>query len=233
MHAWKRTQVLKSSPKGEPPLSTQVDLWPINRKCTDSLPAILVLTLLSAVNATASTTWTITIDVTGPTIAYKVQPSANPDCPYSKTAQNPQKLMVCQGDTIVWQAVTSPDQNGNMNSLLFVMQPDYVLEDASGNPAEFFSAATSGSKKPTPTSGGASAPTVPVGIWHEWYVVVYDLNSKMPYFDDPRYIFGGGMGGNPKLCDDATDLVKAFQDRGEQTLESLASRLYTALRCNR
>ena len=129
------------------------------------------------------TTWTITVDGTGPrlkpgyTVTYL---PANGGCPYATAAVDPERLKVCQGDTVNWIANTSTTKN-----VMSVIHEDPVM-DQNHIPTQAFSASDS-----SPVGAVVDSNAVFLGP-HEYFVVVFDKSTRRSYVDDPKIMIGTG-----------------------------------------
>jgi hypothetical protein len=134
------------------------------------------------------TTWTITVDGTGPRLkpSYTVtfQPPTG-GCSYATLTLDPEKLQVCQGDTVNWVAKTKPDPStSKLRNETCVFQEDPVL-DQGATPAQGFHTSDG-----VPVGGVVDANASPGP--HEYYVVVFDKVTNRSYMDDPKIIIGTG-----------------------------------------
>ena len=148
--------------------------------------ALLVLPVLWAPGASAATTWTITVAATGPgpKPTYRVDPTSG-GCPY-QTAQNPEYLYICKGDTVQWQAKTTGDDKTKMFSKLSIFHEDFILLDKDSDPNQAFQASNGNH-----TEGGKTDPDAAPYVEHKYHVSVYDKVTKIKYKDDPKIIIGG------------------------------------------
>jgi hypothetical protein len=137
-----------------------------------------------------ATTWTITIDATGaqPTPAgYSVarNNTSSVGCPYTNT--NAANMLICKGDTVLWQAATTPpNQHDKMRSLMWIIHEDVVFDDGGGKATHSFHATD------WHTDGGKTDNSVPLLIDHKYHVVVFDQLTKQLYYDDPKIKVGTG-----------------------------------------
>ena len=129
------------------------------------------------------TTWTITIDGTGPRLKPGYRPvtfsPTTGGCPYATLAADTERLQVCLGDTVIWQANTSTPKN-----VMSVITEDPVL-DQNNIPTQAFNASDS-----VPVKGTVDA-SASLGS-HEYLVVIFNKSTKRSYIDDPKIIIGTG-----------------------------------------
>jgi hypothetical protein len=129
------------------------------------------------------TTWTITVDGTGPrtkpgyTVTYM---PVTGGCPYATAAADAERLKVCQGDTVNWIANTSTTKN-----VMSVIHEDPVM-DQNHVPTQGFSASDS-----SPVGAVVDSNAAFLGP-HEYFVVVFDKNTRRSYVDDPKIMIGTG-----------------------------------------
>jgi hypothetical protein len=145
----------------------------------------IVFCLFWPLNTLGSTTWTITLDGTGsgPKPGYKVDPPSG-GCP--SQVQDPENLHICQGDAVVWVAVTTGGDVTKMRHKLSIFLEHWILDDNNSDPTRDFESINGNN-----TLGGATDSKAPTGVAHKYHVSLYDRLTHIEYYDDPTIMIGG------------------------------------------
>jgi|SRR5580704_2355492 hypothetical protein len=145
----------------------------------------------------AQTTWTITIDATGPgpkpagyTVDFTPKTGGCPLAEPPSPTPNPTSLSICENDIVQWVAVTRKNASGNMKSEMSVFHEHTILLDPNygGKPNQAYHASDGQPTQPATVDPNAS---VNPNVSHEYYVAVFDKVGRRWYVDDPKIIIGG------------------------------------------
>jgi hypothetical protein len=148
--------------------------------------------LLASSARAQTTTWIVTISVSGaseaPTYSVKSTPANAPTCSKAHPTQGTNgDVYVCQNDKVYWTAATKKDSNGKMQSEMFILHEDSILDKTGATyPTHGFHARDGGQ------DGGSIDPDYDSGDPHEYYVFVFDKLTQQMYVDDPKIIIGTG-----------------------------------------
>jgi hypothetical protein len=132
----------------------------------------------------ARTTWTITIDASGPgplPNGYKVDRDVSiaTGCPYENDDSDALLMKICNNDRIIWKTVQP-------NTDLWVFHHDEILDDSPKHLNRIFHG-----NGANDVGADVDQNAEPDGITrHEYSIFIYDGHT--PYFRDPKIMIGGG-----------------------------------------